>query len=37
MQPYDAIITPVCTQTAHAYGNTSPEIFPYTLTYSLTG
>ena len=37
IQPYDAIITPVCTQTAHVYADTSPEIFPYTLTYSLTG
>ena len=37
VQPYDAIITPVCSEVAHNYGDTSPEIFPYTLTYSLTG
>ncbi|HXH55303.1 MAG TPA: amidase [Gammaproteobacteria bacterium] len=37
VQPYDAIITPVCSKTAHPYGKTDPELFPYTLTYSLTG
>ncbi|HEV3270354.1 MAG TPA: amidase [Candidatus Rhabdochlamydia sp.] len=37
VQPYDVMITPVCTQSAHLYGDTPPESFPYTLTYSLLG
>lgn len=37
IQHYDAIITPVCTEPAHSYGDTAAESFPYTLTYSLAG
>jgi amidase len=37
MQNYDAIITPVCIESAHVYGDTPAEAFPYTLTYSLVG
>ena len=37
IQKYDAIITPVCTISAHKHGETPVETFPYTLTYSLVG
>ncbi|MGI4776412.1 MAG: amidase [Janthinobacterium lividum] len=37
MQPYDAIITPVATSTAHPHKDTPAENIVYTLTYSLLG
>jgi len=37
IQPFDVIITPVCTQITHPYSETPAEAIPYTLTYSLVG